>query len=167
MILERTDTGSIEAAVEDVFYCFWRAELWPKFTDHVVKVEMLNEETGYQRYAMHVNVQKKDYVMETERIAVAPRSISFRQPKPPILMNSHSGVWTFEAQPSGTKVSVAHRVDLNVQKAMEVLEASTPEEAREKIMGNLHRNGMAMISSINQFLQSNEGQKALSAKLAS
>ncbi len=167
MILERTDKGSIQASVNDVFHCFWRAELWPKLTDHVVKVEMLEEQDGYQRYAMHVNVESKNYVMETQRIAVAPRSISFQQPKPPIFMNSHSGVWTFEAGSSGTEVSVVHRVDVDDQKAIETLGVATAEDARQKIMGNLHRNGMAMINSVNEFLQSKEGRTLRAKKMAS
>lgn len=165
MILERTDSGSIDAKVEAVFHCFWRAELWPKFTDHVVKVEMLQEQEGYQRYAMHVNVEGKTYVMETQRIAVAPRSVSFQQPKPPVLMNSHSGVWTFEGGPSGTHVSIAHRVDINEEKAIEVLGVASAEEARQKIIGNLHRNGMAMISSINEYLKSEEGKQLFEKEL--
>jgi aromatase len=166
MILERTDSGSIAATVEAAFHCFWRAELWPQFTDHVVKVEMLEEQDGYQRYAMHVNVESKNYVMETQRIAVAPRSISFQQPKPPVFMNSHSGVWTFEEGPSGTQVSVAHRLDVNDQKAIEVLGVATAEEARQKIMGNLHRNGMAMINSVNEYLKSPQGTQLLDKELA-
>lgn len=165
MILERIDSGSIDAKVEAVFHCFWRAELWPKFTDHVVKVEMLQEEEGYQRYAMHVNVEKKNYVMETQRIAVAPRSISFQQPKPAVLMKSHSGVWTFEEGPAGTHVSVAHRVDLNEEKAIEVLGVASAEEARQKVMANLHRNGMAMINSINEYLKSDEGKQLFEKEL--
>ena len=161
MILERTDSGSIQAPVDDAFRCFWRAELWPKLTDHVVKVEMLEEQDGYQRYEMHVNVESKNYVMQTQRIAVAPHSISFQQPKPPVFMNSHSGVWTFEAGPSATRVSVVHRVDVDDQKAIEVLGVSSAEEARQKIMGNLHRNGMAMINSVNEFLQSKERRNSL------
>ena len=135
MILEQTDHGSIEAPVEAIFHCFWRAELWPKFTDHVVKVEMLEEQQGYQRYAMHVQVEGKEYVMETQRIAVAPRSISFQQPKPPVLMNAHSGLWTFEEGPSSTRVKVAHRVDLNEPRAMEVLGDSFRGRSAPKDLG--------------------------------
>lgn len=166
MILERTDTGWIEAPAADVFYCFWRAEMWPMFTDHVVKVDMLEEQDGHQRYAMHVQVEGKKYVMETQRISVAPRSISFQQPKPPVFMRSHSGVWTFEQGASATKVSVAHRLDVDEQKAMETLGASSAEEARKKIMGNLERNGMAMIHSIDAFLRSTEGRMLMEGKVA-
>ena len=167
MILERTDSGTIEAAVADVFYCFWRAELWPKFTDHVVHVDMLEEQDGYQRYAMQVNVESKHYVMETQRISVAPRSISFQQPKPPAFMNSHSGLWTFEEGLSATRVSVAHRMNVNEQKAIEMLGTATAADARQKIMGNLQRNGMAMISSVNEFLQSANGRALLNELLVS
>jgi len=166
MILERNDSGSIEAPVADVFHCFWRAELWPMLTDHVVKVEMLEEQDGYQRYAMHVSVEGKKYTMETQRISVAPRSISFQQPKPPVFMRSHSGIWTFEQGPLATKVSVAHRLDVDDQKAMETLAVGSTEDARRKIMGNLERNGMAMIDSVNAFLKSTEGKTLMEDKVA-
>lgn len=158
MILERTDSGTIEGSVSDAYYCFWRAEMWPMLTDHVVKVDMLEERDGYQRYAMHVQVEGKTYVMETQRISVAPRWISFQQPKPPVFMRSHSGVWSFEQGPSATKVSVAHRLDVDEEKAMENLGVGSAEEVRRKIMGNLERNGMAMINSVNAFLHSIEGR---------
>lgn len=166
MILERTDSGTIEAPVADAFYCFWRAEMWPTLTDHVVKVDMLEEQDGYQKYAMHVSVEGKKYVMETQRISVAPRSISFQQPKPPVFMRAHSGVWSFEQGPSATKVSVAHRLDVDEEKAMETLGVGSVEDARKKIMGNLERNGMAMINSVNAFLQSTEGRMLLDDKAA-
>src|SRR5579863_4122484 len=164
MILERTDNGTIEASVADAFHCFWRAEMWPKLTNHVVKIDMLEEQDGYQRYAMHVAVEGKKYVMETQRISVAPRSISFQQPKPPVFMRSHSGVWSFEQGSTATKVSVAHRLDLDEQKAMETLEVGSVEAARKKVMGNLERNGMAMIDSVNAFLQSSEGKMLLDGR---
>lgn len=164
MILERTDSGTIEGLASDAFYCFWRAEMWPMLTDHVVKVDMLEEQEGYQRYAMHVQVEGKKYVMETQRISVAPRSISFQQPKPPVFMRSHSGVWSFEQGPSATKVSVAHRLDVDDEKAMETLGVGSVEEARRKIMGNLERNGMAMINSVNTFLLSTEGRMLMENK---
>lgn len=166
MILERTDSGWIESSAGDVFHCFWRAEMWPMLTDHVVKVDMLEEQDGYQRYAMHVQVEGKKYVMETQRISVAPRSISFQQPKPPVFMRSHSGVWSFEQGASSTKVSVAHRLDVDEQKAMESLGVSSAEDARKKIMGNLERNGMAMIDSVSAFLRSTDGRMLMDAKVA-
>jgi len=58
-------------------------------------------------------------------------------------------------------------VELNEPRAMEVLGVASAEEARQKIMGNLHRNGMAMIDSINEYLKSQEGQQLLEQKLAS
>ena len=166
MIIELVDSGSIRGTVTDVFHCFWRAELWPRLTSHVTTVEMLQEQDGYQRYAMRVHVDGKDYVLETQRIAVAPRSISFQQPKPPVFMNSHAGLWSFEEGSSGTKVSVAHRIDVNDQKAIEALGAKSVEDARQKILGNLHKNGMAMIEAVNEFLQSQEGCSLQAARVA-
>lgn len=161
MIIERTDSGVIRASITDTFYCFWRAELWPRVTDHVVQIDMLEEREAYQRYGMHVQVEGKKYVMETQRIAVAPRSISFEQPKPPVFMRSHSAVWTFEKGSSGTSVRVAHRVNVDEQKAIVILGVSSAEDARHKILGNLERNGMAMIRSVDAFLQQEEGRTSL------
>jgi aromatase len=164
MILERTDSKWIEASANDAFYCFWRAELWPQLTDHVVKVDMIEEQEGYQRYGMHVQVEGKRYIMETQRIAVAPRTISFQQPKPPVFMRAHSGVWSFEQTENGTNVKVVHRLNVDDQKAMETLGVNSVEAAREKIMGNLQRNGLAMIDSVSAFLQSNEGKQHMLAQ---
>ena len=165
MILELVDNGSISAGRAEAFHCFWRPELWPRLTSHVTHVEMLHELDGWQRYAMEVQVDGKKYVMETQRIAVPPNTISFQQPKPPAFMRSHTGVWSFEEGPSETKVKVMHRVDLDDQKAMEMLGLNSLEQARAKIQENLHKNGMAMITSVDEFLGSEEGRRLVHANV--
>jgi aromatase len=167
MILELIDTATIEGEREEAFRCFWRAELWPQLTSHVTRVEMLEERDCWQKYALYVQVDGKDYAMITQRIAVPARFISFQQPKPPHFMNGHSGVWSFEDDGSGnTKVSVAHRVDFDAAKAMEALGANSGEEARLKLQHNLHHNGMAMIASVDAFLKAQREKSLFSASAA-
>jgi aromatase len=165
MILDLTDTGLVQGSRSDVFHCFWRAELWPKLTSHVKRVEILEEQEGWQRYAMYVDVDGKEYSMITQRIAVTPNSISFQQPKPAAVMLGHAGIWRFDEAPSGTQVTVIHRVHVNVEKAMELLDAKSPEQACEKLTGNLHKNGMAMITSVDAFLKSEEGKSLVTAQV--
>jgi hypothetical protein len=126
---------------------------------------MLEELEGWQRYAMEVEVDGKEYVMETQRIAVPPKTISFQQPKPPAFMRSHTGVWSFDDRKAETKVTIVHRVDVDDQKAMELLGMDTVEQARTKIMENLRKNGMAMITSVNTFLESEEGRQLVRSGL--
>jgi len=166
MIIERADSGAICASVNDVFRIFWDARQWPQLTSHVTKVDMLEEHEGYQRYAMYVHVDGKDYALETQRISVAPKCICFQQPKPPVFMRSHAGLWTFEEGLSATKVTVHHRINADEQKAMEVLGVKSTEEARQKIQANLHKNGMAMIDSVGQFLLGQQEGKLQSAGMA-
>jgi len=165
MILELKDTGLVNGDRADVFHCFWRAELWPKLTSHVKRVEILEEQEGWQRYAMYVDVDGKEYSMITQRIAVSPNSISFQQPKPAAVMLAHTGVWRFDEAPSGTQVTVVHRVHVNVDKSMELLNAGSPEQAREKLTANLHKNGMAMITSVDAFLKSEEWKNLVPAQV--
>jgi hypothetical protein len=168
MILELTDTGTLRASRADVFHCFWRAELWPQLTSHVTGVEMLEEQDCWQRYALHVQVDGKPYVMETRRMAVPPNYISFQQPKPPSFMRTHTGVWRFEENPwSGTIVTVTHRVDLDDEKAMKSLGLASVEQARQKVTENLHKNGVAMITSVGEFLAAKVGKEVARARMAS
>jgi polyketide cyclase/dehydrase/lipid transport protein len=167
MILELVDSGTIQGARSQAFHCFWRAELWPQLTSHVTRVEMAEERECWQRYALHVHVDGKDYTMETQRIAVPSSFITFYQPKPPYFMRTHSGVWRFEDDDAGnTLVTVSHRVDVDEAKAIEALGARSLDEARKMLLNNLHKNGMAMITSVDAFLQaraSREQSVALAA----
>ncbi|HET7216367.1 MAG TPA: SRPBCC family protein [Terriglobia bacterium] len=167
MILELIDSGLIQAHRAEVFHCFWRAELWPRLTSHVTGVEIVQEQDGWQRYAMEVQSDGKKYAMETERISVTPHAIAFHQPKPPGFMRAHTGVWSFEENGSGTKVKVTHRVDVDDEKALEILGLSSVAAAREKITANLHHNGMAMINAVGDFLASQEGKQLVSLQMAS
>jgi hypothetical protein len=167
MILELVDSGLIQARCAEVFHCFWRAELWPKLTSHVTGIEIVQEGDGWQRYAMEVQSDGKKYAMETQRIAVSPYAIAFHQPKPPAFMRAHTGVWNFEANGSETRVKVTHRVDVDDEKAMDLLNLSSVMVAREKITANLHKNGMAMINAVGEFLASQEGKQLVSLQMAS
>lgn len=167
MILELVDSGSIQARRAAVFHCFWRAELWPKLTSHVTGIEIVQEQDGWQRYAMEVESDGKKYAMETQRIAVHPNAIAFHQPKPPAFMRAHTGVWNFEENGLETTVTVTHRVDVDDEKAMELLGLDSVMVAREKITANLHKNGMAMINSVGEFLASQEGQQLVGLRMAS
>lgn len=167
MILELVDSETIHATREEVFHCFWRAELWPKLTSHVTRIEIVHEQDGWQRYSMEVDVEGKKYVMETQRIAVSPAAIAFHQPKPPAFMRAHTGVWNFEQNGQDTRVKVTHRVDLDEEKAMEMLSLGSVALARQKVTENLHKNGLAMITSVGEFLASQEGKKLVGLKMAS
>lgn len=164
MILELIDKGTIRGSRSDAFYCFWRAELWPRLTSHVTRVEMLDERECWQRYALHVQVDGKPYTMETQRIAVPSSFISFYQPKPPYFMRTHSGVWQFEEMGAGgTLITVTHRVDVDDEKAIEALGARSLEEARKMLLHNLHKNGMAMINSVDVFMQAKDQKEQFAA----
>jgi hypothetical protein len=167
MILELVDSGLIQARRADVFHCFWRAELWPKLTSHVTGIEIVQEKDGWQHYAMEVESDGKKYAMETTRIAVPPHAIAFHQPKPPAFMRAHTGVWDFEENGLETRVKVTHRVDVDDEKAMEMLGLGSVLVAREKITANLHKNGLAMINSVGEFLASQEGKQLISLQMAS
>jgi len=159
MILELVDNGTIQGAQSEAFRCFWRAELWPQLTSHVTGVKMLEEQECWQRYELYVRVDGKDYTMQTQRIAVPSSFITFYQPKPPYFMRTHSGVWQFEDDGAGgTLVTVSHRVDVDDDKVIEAMGAQSLAEARNMLLHNLHKNGMAMITSVEAFLQAKDEQ---------
>lgn len=163
MKLNVVDSELIRGSQEEVFECFWRPELWPKITPHVKRIEMIHEEGNRQHFIMEVQAEGRNYVMETERVAVAPQSITYQQSKPPVFLRTHSGEWRFEQQGPDTRISLVHQVDIDDQKAIAVLEVQSVEAAHEKIRTNLRKNGRTTITAVKTLVESGQSKDLLRA----
>lgn len=167
MKLDVSDTESIRGSQEEVFECFWRPELWPKITPHVKRIEMISETASRQRFVMEVQAEGRNYVMETERVAVAPKSITYQQSKPPVFLRAHAGEWSFEQRGPVTQVSLVHKVDVDDEKAVAVLGVQSAEQAHEKIRTNLLRNGRTTIEAVKKAVESGQNKELLQMNAAS
>jgi hypothetical protein len=151
--MEVTDTVSIKGNLPDVFRYFWRAELWPRITPHVKRIEMLEDGPTYQRFLMQVESEGRVHSVESERFAVPGESIRYQQTMPPALFRTHGGEWRFVAKDEGTEVSLTHRVEINADAAFEILKVTTMDEAERRVGAALRRNGMTTILAVKELVE--------------
>jgi aromatase len=152
-MLTVTDTIRINAGLSEVYDCFWNPEYWPRLTDHVKQIEMLQWNGMHQRFKMLVESNGKQFLMETEREGVLNSSISYRQTKPPPFLQRHHGRWDFVANGEGVSVTLTHDVVIDKEKALELLPVSTFIEAERLIGENLKRNGALTMTAVKRYVE--------------
>jgi hypothetical protein len=152
-VLTVTDRINIDCSLDQVYSCFWRAELWPTITQHVKKIEMLDESTTYQRFRMQVLSNNKLFSMETERIGELNHRISYRQTTPPRIFDEHTGEWLFAQRGTETVVTVIHHVLINEEQARATFNVDTLSEAEQIIAATLKRNGSMTMMAVKELLE--------------
>lgn len=152
-MLTVTDTIRIDADLNEVFDCFWNPHYWPRLTDHVKGIEMLDSDETRQRFKMLVESNGKQFLMETERQCVLNSSISYAQTQPPPFLQKHTGRWDFVAGNDGVSVTLTHDVVIDEQKALKLLPVSNFDEAKRMIGENLKRNGSLTMNAVKRYLE--------------
>lgn len=152
-MLTVTDTIMINADLSQVFDYFWNPQYWPRLTDHVKGIEMLDANATQQRFKMLVVSNGKQFLMETERQCVLNSSISYRQTQPPPFLQKHTGRWEFVAGSDGVSVTLTHDVVIDEEKALKLLPVSNLDEAKRMIGENLKRNGSLTMNAVKRYLE--------------
>jgi hypothetical protein len=152
-MLEVSDEVKITGELDKVYKYFWHPEWWTRLTTHVKAIEMIEEESTYQRFKMDVESDGKLYNVETERWSVPYRKISYEQCRPPIFLKKHQGLWEFRQEGTEVVINLKHIVEIDEMKAIEVLPVSTAEDAEQFIGKNLKRNGLKTINAVKAHLE--------------
>lgn len=147
------DSVLIRGALPDVWAYLWDAERWPAITPHVKRIEVLDSGAGWQRLRMHVQSGDQLFQMETQRIGIEERSITYCQLTPPPILHEHQGVWTLSTEYEGVRVDLVHHVRINEERAREILGTSTSEETLEKVRGTLSRNGRTTLEAVKSHVE--------------
>lgn len=148
-----TDCVSISAPIYRVYEYCWRAELWPKITPHVRKVELLEASADHQRMRMVVESHAKLYTVESERHTVPGESITYRQMRPPVFLSEHSGEWRFSSSDGQTRVELTHRFQANRELARQVLGLSETGNVDTLIGERLKTNGRLTLLAVKQVVE--------------
>src|SRR5687768_16611499 len=135
------DSIQINASMEDVFEHCWNAEAWPKITDHVKRIGMIEKRPDYQRFMMTVAGSGIDHVVESTRYAERYSRIRYIQLKPPIALRDHQGEWLFAQLATGVAIRLIHRAVLDEAVAPRVLGVDSLEHARATVATMFRSNG--------------------------
>jgi ribosome-associated toxin RatA of RatAB toxin-antitoxin module len=160
--MEITDEVFIESEAPRVFACCWDVELWPRITPHVKRIQMLQQKGCHQEFIMTVEVNGREHTVHSEREAVPEQRITYRQTRPPVFLKEHRGEWRLTREEGGIRVELTHQAILDEERAMQVLGARTPEEAREQVASSLKASGARTLGAIKHHLERrlNEGAGA-------
>lgn len=162
-MLTVTDRHTIRAALSDVFRCVWNAELWPKITSHVKRVEMVESNDSAQKMLMTVLSNGAEHTVESVREADPGRYVRYSQTKPPAFLKEHSGEWNFSIVAEGVCVDLVHRAVVDYDKALSALNVKTNAEADRLISSTLKSNGARTLIAIKDYLERRDEDESRSA----
>ena len=152
-MLTVTDRHTIRAGLSAVFQCVWNAELWPKITPHVKRIEFLEATERAQKMRMTVLSNGTEHTVESLREADPDRRVTYSQTRPPAFLKAHDGEWHFRVVPEGVCVDLIHRAEVDYDKALPALNVSTAAEADRLISSTLRTNGARTLLAIKDYLE--------------
>lgn len=148
------DDVVIRAELNEVFGYCWKAKLWPKLTEHVKRIEMLDEQEGLQRFRMTVDNNGKLYTVETVRRATGREQIDYQQTTPPAFLRRHTGRWCFRREGNAVHVSLTHEAEVDESRALALLPVKNLDEAEHFVAESLSKNGRRTMLAIKAHLES-------------
>lgn len=131
-----------------VFERFWDPREWERVTPHVVHVEMIDESQDFHRFRMTISSGGKEFRTLSERTAIRPERIDYKQVVPPPLLLRHEGSWLFREKNAGTEVILRHRADIEFDRCRREWPDLNVGQLRNKIAQLLQKNGRLTISSL-------------------
>jgi ribosome-associated toxin RatA of RatAB toxin-antitoxin module len=152
-VLTVTDRHTIRAGLSAVFDCVWNADLWPKITPHVKRIEFLEASDRAQKMRMTVLSNGTEHTVESLREADPGRLVTYRQTKPPAFLTAHDGEWHFSVVPEGVQVDLVHRAVVDYDKALPALNVASADEADALIGTTLKNNGARTLIAIKDYLE--------------
>lgn len=156
-MLTVTDRHTIRAGLSDVFRCVWDAELWPKITPHVKRIELLEASDRSQKMRMTVLANGAEHTVESLREADPDRRVRYTQTRPPAFLKEHNGEWHFSLVPEGVRVDLVHRAVVDYEKALSALNVGSAAEADQLISSTLKANGARTLVAIKAYLEDQTG----------
>ncbi|MBM9503454.1 aromatase/cyclase [Actinacidiphila acididurans] len=150
------DSVRVNGAAKDVYDFVNDAHLWTERLPHVTTVELAEDTPGLQ--TLRMDTLAKDgstHTTESVRVCFPHRKIAYKQTTLPLLLNLHTGYWTFEEGPDGvTTATSQHTVVLNPGNIHRVLgpEAGIAE-ARRFIREALGTNSRATLHHAQQYAE--------------
>lgn len=155
-----SDEHDIAADIASVYDSIWNAQLWPRITSHVKKIEMLESSERHQRMLMTVEANGRLHTVESVREAVPGELVTYRQTRPPVFLSEHTGEWRFSATPGGVHLALVHRAVVDDEQAVASLDVATVDEAVELIARTLKANGARTVLAVKEHLESRAGAPA-------
>lgn len=147
------DQHTIHADLTSVFACVWNAELWPRITPHVQRIEMLEAGERSQRFLMTVLANGTAHTVESVREAIPDQRVVYHQTRPPVFLTTHEGEWNFQPVADGVRIELIHRAAVDYDKALTALQVDSPAAADEVIRQTLKANGARTLLAIKEYLE--------------
>lgn len=152
------DEYDIASDIDSVYSSIWNAQLWPRITSHVKKIEMLESTERHQRMLMTVEANGRLHTVESVREAVPGELVTYRQTRPPVFLSEHTGEWRFTVTTGGVHLALVHRAVVDDDQAVANLGVATVDEAVELIARTLKANGARTVLAVKQHLESRPGE---------
>ncbi|MFJ6567681.1 aromatase/cyclase [Streptomyces sp. NPDC091292] len=142
------DAVTVDGAAKDLFDFVNEANLWSERLPHVASVRLTEDTPGLQ--TLEMDTRAKDgstHTTKSYRVTFTPHRIAYKQVTLPALMTLHTGVWTFDEGPDGTRATSQHTVTLNTANIARILGPdATVADARAYVHGALSANSGATLA---------------------
>ncbi|MEU6731732.1 aromatase/cyclase [Streptomyces physcomitrii] len=145
-----TDTVRIEGAAKDAYDFIDQADKWDERLPHVARVRLAEDTPGLQELEMDTRAKDgSTHTTKSYRVTFPHHRIAYKQVTLPALMTLHTGIWTFEEDPTGTHTTASsqHTVTLRPENIEKILGAdATVADARAYVQGALSTNSTATLN---------------------
>lgn len=152
VVVEVKDELEIRADLDDVFNAFWNPSLWEQVTPHVRGVCIDDQTENYQKLRMTIVNEEQTHHVETERFAIKNKEISYKQTKPPKILEWHEGLWKFSVRQDVIVVTLEHRAGIKQGNFQNLLKVSR-EEGKALVASHLKRSGQLTMCAIKSYLE--------------
>lgn len=115
---------------------------WERLLPHILRIDIAYDDGQYQEFHMTVESETGGDPLTVRSVRnCTPGTIEFFQPKPPVFLRHHGGIWRFADRGDGsTEVTITHVWNLYPERAAETFpsdaEGSTEEKVERTLAGH-------------------------------
>ena len=132
--------------------------LWPDVLPHCLSLEVAYDDSEYQEFSMRVKTPLgAETFRSIRRCHAAGLSITYFQPKPPAVLESHHGSWQVRSAPGGSLVIAEHSVRLNSAACVAAFGDTDTLLHKQRIKHLLSTNSGATLDACQAWLEARAG----------
>jgi aromatase len=129
---------------EQVFGVLSNVRQWPDVLPHCDSVKVIYDDAVNQEFVMEIaTAHGKEHFRSIRRCDREALAISYFQPVPPALLNTHSGRWVVRAAGAGTELISEHSVHLNSERCAAQFDDQDVRRNKQRVRELIMKNSKA------------------------
>lgn len=138
---------------DEIYALLSDVQQWPNILPHCDNINIIYDDTKYQEFVMGVTTaQGNESFRSIRQCDHDTLTISYFQPVPPAILNSHHGRWVVRPCATGTELIAEHSLHIDPERCRTLFDESDIKQNKQSIKTLIMKNSQATVDACSKWL---------------